>query len=37
MYSGAKMQKYMPEKWIKIILGIIVFIVALRYLTQFVG
>ena len=37
MYSGAKMQKYMPEKWIKIILGIIVFIVAVRYLTQFVG
>ncbi len=37
MYSGAKMQKRIPENWIKIILGIIVFIVALRYLTQFVA
>jgi uncharacterized membrane protein YfcA len=37
MYSGAKMQKRVPEKWIKLILGVIVFIVALRYVTQFVG
>jgi len=27
MYFGAKMQKYVSEKWIKLILGIIVFII----------
>ncbi len=37
MFSGAKMQKYIPEKWIKVILGIIVFIVASRYILQFIG
>lgn len=32
MYFGAKMQKYVSEKWIKFILGLIVFIIALKYI-----
>jgi len=35
MYFGAKMQKYMSEKWIKLILGIIVFIIASKYILRF--
>jgi len=35
MYFGAKMQKCIPEKWIKLVLGIIVFIIASRYILQF--
>ena len=35
MYFGAKMQKYVSEKWIKLILGIIVFIIASRYVLKF--
>ena len=35
MYFGAKMQKYMSEKWIKLVLGIIVFIIASRYILRF--
>jgi uncharacterized membrane protein YfcA len=35
MYFGAKMQKYISEKWIKLILGIIVFIIATRYVLKF--
>jgi uncharacterized membrane protein YfcA len=35
MYFGAKMQKYISEKWIKLILGIIVGIVASRYILGF--
>jgi uncharacterized membrane protein YfcA len=35
MYFGAKIQKYIPEKWIKLILGIIVFIIASRYILRF--
>ena len=35
MYFGAKMQKYIPEKWIKIVLGIIVFTIASRYIWRF--
>ena len=35
MYFGAKMKKYIPEKWIKLILGIIVFIIASRYILRF--
>ena len=35
MYSGAKLQKNVSEKWIKLILGIIVFIVASRYILRF--
>jgi len=35
MYFGAKMQKYISEKWIKLVLGIIVFIIASRYILRF--
>ncbi len=35
MYSGAKLQKYMPERLIKLILGIIILSVSLRYIFQF--
>ena len=35
MYFGAKMQKYVSEKWIKLILGIIVFMIASRYVLKF--
>ncbi len=35
MYFGAKMQKYISEKWIKLVLGIIVFIIAFQYILRF--
>ena len=35
MYFGAKMQKYISEKWIKLVLGIIVFFIASRYILRF--
>ena len=35
MYFGAKMQKYISEKWIKLVLGIIVFFIAVRYILRF--
>ena len=35
MYFGAKMQKHVSEKWIKLVLGIIVFIIASRYILRF--
>jgi uncharacterized protein len=34
-YCGAKMQKHISEKWIKLILGIIVLIIASRYILRF--
>jgi len=37
MYSGAKLQKNVSEKWIKLILGTAVFIVASRYILRFFG
>ena len=37
MYFGAKMQKYISEKWIKLILGIIVLIIASRYIFRFIS
>ena len=37
MYSGAKLQKNVPEKWIKLILGTILFIVASRYMLRFLS
>ena len=36
MYMGAKVQKYASEKWIKLILGAVVFIVAAKYFVVFV-
>ncbi|MCP4726675.1 MAG: sulfite exporter TauE/SafE family protein [bacterium] len=35
MYYGAKMQKYVPEKWIKIILGLAITYLSVRYIVQF--
>jgi uncharacterized membrane protein YfcA len=35
MYLGAKSQKYIPEKWIKIVLGLIIFTIASRYIWRF--
>ena len=37
MYLGARVQKYMPGKWIKLMLGAIVIIVALKYILIFLG
>ncbi len=37
MYFGAKAQKYMPERVIKIILAIIIFLVSVRYIYQFIA
>ena len=34
MYCGARVQKYMPAKIIKLILGIVIFLLALRYISN---
>lgn len=34
MYCGARVQKYMPAKTIKLILGLIIFLLALRYIAN---
>ena len=35
MYCGARMQKYASERWLKLILGIVLVIVASRYIFRF--
>lgn len=35
MYCGARMQKYVPQKFIKLMLGTLIVYVALRYIIQF--
>ena len=35
MYLGARVQKYAPEKWIKLMLGIVIVTVASRYIIKF--
>lgn len=35
MYFGARLQKHMPQKTIKVILGLLIGYVALRYISQF--
>jgi uncharacterized membrane protein YfcA len=35
MYMGARLQKYISEKWIKFMLGTIVLIIASRYILRF--
>jgi uncharacterized protein len=35
MYLGARAQKYIPQKFIKLMLGVIISILALRYITQY--
>jgi uncharacterized membrane protein YfcA len=35
MYLGARMQKYAPEKWIKLMLGTVIIMVASKYILKF--
>ncbi len=35
MYCGARMQKYVPQKKIKLLVGVIILALALRYISQF--
>jgi hypothetical protein len=35
MYIGAKTQKYMPQKFIKIMIGSVIVLLALRYISQY--
>ena len=35
MYLGAKCQKHIPEKTIKLILALVIFTIAGRYITQY--
>jgi uncharacterized membrane protein YfcA len=35
MYLGAKTQKYMPQKFIKIIVGIAIMVLAIKYIVQY--
>jgi uncharacterized membrane protein YfcA len=35
MYFGAKMQKFVAEKWIKLILGFVILVVASKYIMRF--
>ena len=35
MYLGARTQKYVPQKFIKLMLGLIITFLALRYITQY--
>ena len=37
MYLGARVQKYAPERWIKLMLGGVIVIVATKYITRFIG
>jgi uncharacterized membrane protein YfcA len=37
MYLGARVQKYMPGKWIKLLLGGVIIIVALKYILRYWG
>ena len=37
MYLGAKAQKYAPERWIKLMLGGVIIIVASKYILRFLG
>ncbi len=37
MYFGAKVQKYVPGRWIKLLLGTVIIIVASKYILRFLG
>jgi uncharacterized membrane protein YfcA len=37
MYLGARVQKYAPERWIKIMLGAVIISVASNYIMRFFG
>ncbi|HAK59665.1 MAG TPA: hypothetical protein DCO77_04690 [Nitrospiraceae bacterium] len=35
MYIGARLQKFVPQKFIKLLLGILILFVAIKYITQY--
>jgi len=35
MYCGARVQKFVPEKWIKLVLGLLIAALAVKYIVQF--
>ena len=35
MYLGARVQKYVPGRWIKLMLGVAIIIVALKYILRY--
>jgi hypothetical protein len=35
MYCGARLQKYVPQKFIKLMLGLVIIILALSYILQY--
>ncbi len=37
MYLGARVQKYAPDRWIKLMLGTVIIIVASKYILRFFG
>ncbi len=37
MYLGARVQKYMPGRWIKLMLGTVIIMVASKYILKFLG
>ena len=37
MYLGARAQKYVPGRWIKLLLGMVIVIVASKYILRFLG
>jgi uncharacterized membrane protein YfcA len=37
MYLGARVQKYMPGRWIKLMLGTVIIMVAAKYILKFFG
>ena len=37
MYLGARVQKYVPGRWIKLMLGIVIITVASKYILRFLG
>jgi uncharacterized membrane protein YfcA len=37
MYLGARAQKYASERWIKLMLGAVIVIVAAKYILRFFG
>ena len=37
MYLGARLQKYVPARWIKLMLGGVIMVVAAKYILRFLG
>jgi len=36
-YCGARLQRYLPERWIRLVLGVLVTALAVRYVAQGLG